>query len=264
MTDNERQRRRSPDLALRHEEILSKIDQGWSALQIAGLLHVDRSTVHKYLKRHGLKARDVSRDHSHWSRHGRVGACEKQHEVVVRMAEAGATLDAIGRTVGTNQSAVRSYLTRHGIQRPVWRQPPSDHPMARNTSGRSNPAWRGGRVLDKHGYVLLWVPGHPEANSHGYVREHRIVMAKTLGRPLTHEEVVDHIDQNTSNNDPCNLRLFPNNAAHLKATLTGVPCPARANRRRSIRLASDTDDQRSRQEIARKPARFDRDPRHLS
>lgn len=167
-------------------------------------------------------------DHSTWKRHGRIGACEKHHETVKAMAEAGATLDAIGSIVGTTKKRVREYLTRNGITRPAWRETaPGAHPMARRVDGPLNPAWNGGRALDKDGYVLLWLPGHPEANGHGQVREHRIVMAQTLGRPLAAGEVVDHINGIKDDNRPENLRVFPSNAEHLKATLTGVPCPSR-------------------------------------
>lgn len=76
-------------------------------------------------------------------------------------------------------------------------------------------------MTDKDGYVLLWMPGHPEANRHGQVREHRIVMAKMIGRPLLPGEVVDHINSNTSDNRPENLRLFASNGEHLSVTLTG-------------------------------------------
>jgi hypothetical protein len=90
-----------------------------------------------------------------------------------------------------------------------------------------NPAWRGGRTQDKDGYWLVLMPDHPEANRHGRVREHRILMEHKLGRRLLRGEVVDHVDGDQSNNDPANLRLFASNAEHLRETLTGVPCPAR-------------------------------------
>lgn len=40
------------------------------------------------------------------------------------------------------------------------------------------------------------------------VMEHRMVMAKTLSRPLTSNELVDHMDGDKTNNDPTNLRLY--------------------------------------------------------
>lgn len=40
------------------------------------------------------------------------------------------------------------------------------------------------------------------------VTEHRMVMAKKVGRPLTSDELVDHMDGDKTNNDPSNLRLY--------------------------------------------------------
>jgi HNH endonuclease len=41
-----------------------------------------------------------------------------------------------------------------------------------------------------------------------FVSEHRMVMARHLGRPLTSKELVDHMDGDKINNDPSNLRLY--------------------------------------------------------
>jgi hypothetical protein len=85
-----------------------------------------------------------------------------------------------------------------------------------------NAFWRGGYAIDDQGYILKHQPAHPQATEGGYVRLHRLVMEEHLGRPLRPEEVVDHRNGDTSDNDPGNLRVYPSNAAHLKATLTGV------------------------------------------
>ena len=47
-------------------------------------------------------------------------------------------------------------------------------------------------------------------------QEHRLVMEKHLGRRLTKEEVVHHVDRDKSNNDINNLILFPTKKAHTK------------------------------------------------
>ncbi len=41
-------------------------------------------------------------------------------------------------------------------------------------------------------------------------------MEKKLGRPLTQDECVDHIDRNPENNSPDNLRLFSTHGEHTK------------------------------------------------
>lgn len=83
-----------------------------------------------------------------------------------------------------------------------------------------NHFWAGGSTSDK-GHVLVKVPGHPQANAHGYVRLHRLVMEAKLGRPLLATEVVHHIDGNKQNNHPDNLMLFDKNSQHLRYELSG-------------------------------------------
>jgi len=87
-------------------------------------------------------------------------------------------------------------------------------------SGSGHPNWKGGRVVIG-GYIYLHEPDHQMATSRGYVSEHRKVAADRLGRDLTKDEAVHHIDGDTQNNSPENLQVFPNNAEHLKVDLAG-------------------------------------------
>lgn len=57
-------------------------------------------------------------------------------------------------------------------------------------------------------YILIHMPHHPFASKAGYVRKHRLVMEQQLGRYLRPEEVVDHINGDTLNNNPSNLRVM--------------------------------------------------------
>lgn len=208
-------------------------------------------SIGHYIRKHQIPH---TPDRSRWSRHGHEGACERHHETVVAMAEAGATLHSIGAAVGTTRRRVREYLTRHGIQRPEWREPkPGSHPMARRTEGALNAAWKGGRPIDKNGYVLVWMPGHPEANRHGYVREHRLVMAQMIGRPLRPGEVVDHRNDVRDDNRPENLRLFASNGEHLSVTLTGRKSRASRGLPPSTRKPSRKGGRRSPQTTGRSP-----------
>jgi len=81
-------------------------------------------------------------------------------------------------------------------------------------SGSESVNWKGGKSIDKRGYIYIKSPKHPLANSRGYVFEHRLVMEKSLGRYLKIEEVVHHIDGNRFNNVINNLKLFPNQSIH--------------------------------------------------
>lgn len=67
--------------------------------------------------------------------------------------------------------------------------------------------WKGGRIEDLNGYILIRIPDHHLANSHGYVLEHRLVVEQKIGRPLKSDEIIHHIDEDKTNNDPLNLEI---------------------------------------------------------
>ena len=82
--------------------------------------------------------------------------------------------------------------------------------------GSDNPHWKGGRRVDKDGYILIQAPEHPYRDIDGYVREHRLVMEQSLGRFLNPVEVVHHINEIKSDNSLDNLMLFASGAEHIK------------------------------------------------
>jgi HNH endonuclease len=76
--------------------------------------------------------------------------------------------------------------------------------------GDQHPAWRGGLTLNGH-YLFRYVPqDDPHAamrGTTGYVAEHRLVMARALGRDLQAGEEVHHINGDRQDNRLENLQL---------------------------------------------------------
>ena len=73
--------------------------------------------------------------------------------------------------------------------------------------GDKNPRWNGGKLVS-HGYVFILMPSHPHSTKTGYIREHRIIMEKHLGRYLKQNEVVHHINGVRNDNRIENLEIF--------------------------------------------------------
>ena len=68
--------------------------------------------------------------------------------------------------------------------------------------------WKIEKISRKGEYNRVLVPDHPNKNKYGYVYEHRIVMENYLGRLLTKDEVVHHINGNKKYNKIENLKLM--------------------------------------------------------
>jgi hypothetical protein len=90
--------------------------------------------------------------------------------------------------------------------------------------GADNPAWKGGVTQRKrkgrYPSSVKYVRCPPEyismARKDGYVMEHRLIMARHMGRPLLRTEVVHHIDHDVTNNAIENLMYFASNAEHKR------------------------------------------------
>jgi len=79
--------------------------------------------------------------------------------------------------------------------------------------GSNNAYWKGGKYINKNGYVMVLI------GIKQYKAEHILVMEKLIGRKLLPDEIVHHKDESfeaRSNNDPSNLVLTDrsNHAAH--------------------------------------------------
>lgn len=81
--------------------------------------------------------------------------------------------------------------------------------------GERTSRWKGGRYRHKDGYILVLVPGHPFKDRHGYMLEHRLVVETSLGRYLSKDEHIHHINGVKDDNRIENLQVM-SNSEHLK------------------------------------------------
>jgi len=110
--------------------------------------------------------------------------------------------------------------------------------------GDKNPAWKGGRWQNEHGYVMVLCPDHPFSKE-GYVLEHRLVVEERTRREdpdnfclvevagqkyLNSTCVVHHIDEVKYNNDSSNLMLLPNSNSHSLIHHSPLPMNERLKR----------------------------------
>lgn len=175
--------------------------QGIERHEMARRLGVSKCMVQAYLQRRGVAPVLA----------GPGGSLDTEH--LRRLIEVERrTQDETASILGCHPATVERAIARLGLK--TARTGPRSGQEHRQQ-------WAGGRCVDKHGYILVFVPLHPQAPSTAYVREHRLVCEVVLRRYLLPKEVVDHEDNHPRHNWPRNLLVYPSNADHLRATLTG-------------------------------------------
>jgi len=120
---------------------------------------------------------------------------------ILRLDDEGLAYAKIAEIAGCAEATVIRFIHIHH----------PDRKRARYRRRETSPAWKGGRVVHR-GYIYLRADRDDPlavamASKEGYVLEHRLVMARRLGRPLRKNETVHHIDGNTQNNADANLQL---------------------------------------------------------
>lgn len=161
-------------------------------------------TMAKILKENGIDTNNNKR--VAFSKRGNRSDDEFKSFLVNEYLEKKRSMTNIAKELGVARIIVSRYLDKYGIPK----RTKSEQQRRERSSN-----WHGGRGITSHGYVKIFLPEHPFASSAGYVYEHRLVVEKSIGRYLTSDEKVHHIDQNKQNNDIHNL-LVLSNQNHIK------------------------------------------------
>lgn len=203
----ETRQRRTRRITREHAaEIGAAYSEGYSLSQIATYWDISLAAVSLTLdklgipKRHG-GPRPAVNGESQRARAVRV-LSERKAEIIERYKTE--RMDDIAADLDINRGAITRMLREEGVKiRPRG--------AAQQVYGPGNPAYKAGRYTNSDGYVrVLLDPNDPlisMADKKRYVLEHRLVMARLIGRPLMADESVHHIDGDRGNNTAGNLQL---------------------------------------------------------
>ena len=120
----------------------------------------------------------------------------------------------IGDMYGVKSSTVLYHLKRYGIKRRKGafqkghKFPREIYEIISEKNKGTRIKGQGHKIFRPDGYVDIYFPTHPNHTKNGYVPEHRLVMEKHIGRYLTKDEVVHHINGIKDDNRIENLQLM--------------------------------------------------------
>lgn len=175
------------------------LKQGMTAKEVAAAVGCSDATVCKVLHKHGHRQR------SYGGRGGKYKLPVVERERAVALYLAGASCEQVASDFGVTAGAVTRWVRDMGFSvRPAGFQ-----------KGEAHHDWKGGVIPNPDGYLLervdesdpLFAMGQKKAGSARYALQHRLVMARHLGRPLAAHETVHHIDGDIQNNAIENLQL---------------------------------------------------------
>lgn len=173
---------------LNADEIAELYCSGQTLVQIARRLGVTEGAILYHLRRANVPRRKRGP-------HEPSNKLSLPTNEIVRLYQSGLSTFDIARHLNCAGKTISDRLARAGC--PTRRR--GDYKGL--NSGPNNANWRGGRSILPSGYVQVTSPIHKRGRDF----EHRVVMSRVLGRPLTRDEHVHHLNGIRDDNRPSNL-----------------------------------------------------------
>lgn len=181
-------------------EIIVCYRETHSAYETSQRLDISTSTIYRVLEAHGIRRDGMLRVYMQSVRPKAGNRYFGSRKLVADLYRSGKSLREIADKIDMSTTTVKRILRDEGVETIPW-----------GAKGDEASNWGGGRIKVNDGYWRMWVadddPLTDMRDSRGYVLEHRLVLARKLGRPLLRTETVHHIDGDRSNNAPENLQL---------------------------------------------------------
>lgn len=210
------------------KQIALRYQSGESARSIADDLGTTYHVIQRRLQGQGVSLRGPGPGVSGGRKISELRSAKIDEQRLRELHSRGLSVREIWAELGgrVSEEAIRRRMKKLDLPR-----------LAAKARPEKNHFWTGGLSVDEEGYILQKSPGHPHATAAGYVRQHRLVMERVLGRHLLPSEVVDHRNGDPSDNRPENLTLYSSNGEHLRATRTGKPKISRQEREKKTEEA---------------------------
>lgn len=176
------------------DKLIEMYQTGVPSNEIMKRMEIGHSILRSTLQRRNI--------HLRGSLQKRMKFSETQTGNIITFYQDGASLQETARQFQTSYRKVHDLFLEKGIE-----QRKSGH----SAHGPNAANWKGGRIRNTKGYVEIRLgnddPFYGMTTQDGYILEHRLVMARSVGRLLDQDETVHHINGDRQDNRIENLQL---------------------------------------------------------
>ncbi len=208
---------------LKYKNILTKdyllneyIANKKSTPQIAIINSCNTATVREYLQRYKIRCRPLSESQKLYkhNKHKKTYMVNRQQLEDLYLNKK-MSIGKIAKYLKCSDSLIYVRMLEYNI--PLRSRSEANKGISRG-KGELNHRWKGGRNIGSDGYVMVYCPEHPNSIGGNYVAEHRLVMEKKIGRYLSSNEIVHHLNGIRDDNRTENLEIV-DRSKHERNTL---------------------------------------------